>query len=255
VQRDEFELYYQPQIRLVDGTIIGAEALLRWNHPERGVMVPDDFLGALEASIMAPRVGQWILKTACAQAALWRQQAMPDFRMAVNLFGAQVRSPALLGNVRGACAQSGLPLSALELEITENIILGEEDEIIGSLRALRDMGVGLAFDDFGTGFASLSLLKRYPVSKLKIDRLFISEICESHEDAVIVFGLVDMAVALGINVLAEGVETQAQATLLARHGCVEAQGYAIGRPVPAAAFQRSWLTAAGTPAMTRLFQS
>jgi diguanylate cyclase (GGDEF)-like protein len=246
--RGEFELFYQPQIRLSDGALMGAEALLRWHHPERGLLAPAAFIGALETSVLAMRLGQWILETACGQAAYWRSHGLPNFRIGVNLFGVQVRSVAILSLVRAACAKANLPPAALEIEITENIILRQEDEIIAPLRALRDLGVGLAFDDYGTGYASLSLLKRYPVSKLKIDRVFISEICESEEDAVIVFGLINMARALGMGVIAEGVETQAQAALLARNGCAEAQGYAFGLPVPAADFERSWLPA---PAIAR----
>jgi diguanylate cyclase (GGDEF)-like protein len=241
VDGGEFELYYQPQIRLADGKLMGAEALLRWRHPQRGLLTPAVFIAALETSTLALALGQWILESACEQAALWRRFGLPEFRIAVNLFGAQVRSVAFLSLVRAACAKSGLPPTALEIEITENIILRQEDDIIVPLRALRAMGVGLAFDDYGTGYASLSLLKRYPVTKLKIDRTFIADICDSEEDAVIVLGLINMARALGMNVIAEGVETTAQANLLARNGCGEAQGYVFGAAVPAVEFERTWI--------------
>jgi diguanylate cyclase (GGDEF)-like protein len=248
VDRGEFELFYQPQIRLADGKLVGAEALLRWHHPERGLLAPEAFMAALESGTLALPVGQWILETACEQAALWRRLGLPAFRIAVNLFGAQMRSVAFLSLVRAACAKAGLPLTALEIDITESIILRQEDEIIAPLRGLRAMGVGLAFDDYGTGYASLSLLKRYPVSKVKIDRLFIADICASEEDAVIVAGLINMARALGMNVIAEGVETSAQAALLARNGCAEAQGYAFGAPVGAQDFEQNWIK---TPAIAR----
>jgi len=248
VERGEFELFYQPQFRLADGKLMGAEALLRWHHPERGLLAPEAFMTALESGTLALPLGQWILETACEQAALWRRQGLPAFRIAVNLFGAQVRSVAFLSLVRAACTKAGLPLTALEIDITENIILRQEDEIIAPLRGLRAMGVGLAFDDYGTGYASLSLLKRYPVSKVKIDRVFIADICASEEDAVIVTGLINMARALGMNVIAEGVETQAQACLLARNGCAEAQGYAFGAAVTAADFEHTWIK---TPAIAR----
>jgi diguanylate cyclase (GGDEF)-like protein len=240
--RGEFELFYQPQIRLSDGALMGAEALLRWRHPERGLLSPDAFIGALETSMLAPSLGQWILETACAQAARWRANGQPAFRIAVNLFGVQVRSVAFLSLLRTACAKSGLPPTALEIEITENVFLRQEDEIIAPLHALRALGVGLAFDDYGTGYASLSLLKRYPVSKLKIDRHFIAEICESEEDAVIVLALINLGRALGMGVIAEGVETPEQADWLARNGCGEAQGYAFGPAMQAAEFERTWLT-------------
>jgi diguanylate cyclase (GGDEF)-like protein len=233
----EFELFYQPQIRLADGGLAGAEALLRWRHPIQGLLAPEHFLPALEIGRLSARVGAWVIETACAQAALWRVALDPDFRMGVNLFGSQFRAGNLVEWVQAALAKTGLPPGALEIEITENIILRHEDEMIRPLWQLRDMGVGIAFDDYGTGFASLSMLTRYPVSRLKIDRAFTMAICESHADAAIVRYIIGLGATLGIAITAEGIETGEQAASLLRDGCEEGQGYYFGKPMAASDFQ------------------
>jgi diguanylate cyclase (GGDEF)-like protein len=232
----EFELYYQPQIRLADGGLAGAEALLRWRHPTQGLLTPEHFLPALEIGRLSARVGAWVIETACAQAALWRVALDPDFRMGVNLFGSQFRAGNLVEWVQAALSKTGLPPRALEIEITENIILRHEDEMIRPLRQLRDMGVGIAFDDYGTGFASLSMLTRYPVSRLKIDRAFTMAICESHADAAVVRYVIGLGATLGISITAEGIETPEQAAALLQDGCDEGQGYYFGKPMTAAEF-------------------
>lgn len=232
----EFELFYQPQIRLSDGALAGAEALLRWRHPTQGLLTPEHFLPALEIGRLSARVGAWVIETACAQAALWRVTLGPDFRMGVNLFGAQFRAGNLVEWVQAALFKTGLPPRALEIEITENIILRHEDEMIRPLRQLREMGVGIAFDDYGTGFASLSMLTRYPVSRLKIDRAFTMAICESHADAAVVRYIIGLGATLGIAITAEGIETPEQAAALLQDGCDEGQGYYFGKPMAAAEF-------------------
>jgi len=236
VERNEFELFYQPQVRLEDGAITGAEALLRWRHPERGLLAPAAFLAAIEAGTLAARLGDWVMRTACEQAAAWRQNGLPDFRVAVNLFGAQFRSGSLVEKTMEACARVNLPPDGLEIEITENIILRHEDDMVVPLTQLRALGVWIAFDDYGTGYASLSLLKRYPLSGLKIDKGFTQAICEKPSDAAIVRAVISLGEAFDLKVIAEGVETEAQALMLARGGCREAQGYYFGRPVSAADF-------------------
>jgi len=239
-ERDEFTLFYQPQVRLHDGTLVGAEALIRWRHPERGLLLPASFLPALEAGVLAEPVGQWVLDTACRQAAAWHMSD-PSFRMSINLSAAQFRSGDLEAQIEAALGRHRLPAEALELEITENILLHQQENILAQLESIRHRGVRLSFDDFGTGFASLNLLRNYPVSHIKIDKSFTQLIRQSARDRVIVTGLVDMARDLDIGVVAEGVETHEDAEFLRTHGCHEAQGFFFGKPVPAAVFTERYL--------------
>jgi diguanylate cyclase (GGDEF)-like protein/PAS domain S-box-containing protein len=232
---DEFELFYQPQIRLTDGAVIGVEALLRWHHPERGLLEPHAFHEVLSDTALAVDVGRWVLVTACAQAAAWRRDGFHFSRMAVNLFPKQLRYPSLIEDVEVALRDSGLPADLLELEITEDIALNHE-EAAAPLAQLRGQGVKLAFDDFGTGFASLRYLTLFPVSRIKIDRAFIKGVTDDPKSAAIVRSLLSMARSLGLAVIAEGVETNAQATFLRNEQCDEAQGYLYGRPQPATDF-------------------
>ncbi|MUO79723.1 EAL domain-containing protein [Agrobacterium vitis] len=235
-ERQEFELYYQPQVNLVDGSLSGAEALIRWNHPDLGVVSPAAFLPVLETGLLAVPIGEWILHTACRQASEWRAAGLDNFRIGVNLFAAQFRTRDFAQMIEAMLAEFGLPSSALELEITENIILQNEQRIMQPLRHLRALGVGIAFDDFGTGFASLSLLKDYPVSRLKIDRSFVSGADRSEKDKVIIEAVVKLADGFDLNVIAEGIETPEQEDLMRRYRCDEGQGYLYGRPMTASAF-------------------
>jgi diguanylate cyclase (GGDEF)-like protein/PAS domain S-box-containing protein len=232
----EFELYYQPQIRLADNGVVGAEALLRWRHPERGLLAPGAFIDGLTESAVARDVGRWVLHTACEQAAAWRRSERL-LRVAVNLFPIQFHDGALVRDVEEALCRSGLPAEALELEITENIALGHDDALLEPLRQLRARGVNLAFDDFGTGYASLSYLRRYPLSRIKIDRSFVGKTTEGAEDAAIVSSLITMAHNLGLGVVAEGVETPAQALFLTAEDCDEAQGFLFAKPMPSSQFE------------------
>nr|WP_246775918.1 EAL domain-containing protein [Methylobacterium aquaticum] len=204
--------------------------------PRLGLLAPAAFLAPLEASRLAAPVGRFVLREACAQAAAWRRAGATDLRIGVNLFGAQFHSASLVDEVRAALAESGLPASGLELEITETIILQHDEALIAPLRALRDLGVGLAFDDYGTGYASLSLLKRFPLTRLKIDRSFVQGMEGSSQDRAIVRSVLTLGRSFGLSVIAEGVETEAMAARLAAKGCTEAQGYLFGRPMPAEAF-------------------
>ena len=235
----EFVLYFQPQVRSSDGAVVGAEALLRWNHPERGILAPGAFIDALCESAVAIETGRWILTTACKAAASWRAKGLPSIRMGVNLFPAQFRSGSLLQDVEQALSGSGLPPDALELEITENIALGREEGTLSPLKALRAKGVGIAFDDFGTGYASLSYLTRYPLTRIKIDRSFIQKIGvhSAAEDTAIVRSIIVMGRSLGLDVIAEGVETAAQADFLKAEGCPELQGFLFSKPLPANVFE------------------
>ena len=233
---NEFDLYFQPQIRLADEAVVGAEALLRWRHPVRGILAPGAFIDTLAESAIAPGVGRWIIRTACEKAASWRAMGLPLSRVAVNLFPNQAHDDALPSDVEAALAATGLPPEALELEITEYAAFNYEDPT-GPLLKLQERGVRLAFDDFGTGYASLNYLTRFPVSRIKIDRSFIGKLTENAEDAAIVRSLIAMAHNLELEVIAEGVETSAQAALLLAEGCQEAQGFLYSKPLPAEDFE------------------
>jgi len=233
---NEFELYYQPQIRLADNAVVGAEALLRWRHPERGLIAPAAFIDALAECSIAPEVGRWIIATACAQTAAWRGAGLMLNRIGINLFPRQAHAQELLQDVEDALQATGLPPDTLELEITENVALNFEDSNT-TLRKVQAKGVRLAFDDFGTGYASLNHLTRFPIWRIKIDRSFVNRITNSVEDAAMVRSLIAMAHNLGLRVVAEGVETEAQAAFLLEESCEEAQGYLYAKPLPAAEFE------------------
>ncbi len=232
---NEFELYYQPQIRLSDEAVVGAEALIRWRHPERGILAPGAFIDTLAASSIAPAVSRWIVETACAAAAKWRADGLALGRIGVNLFPSQLGDETLLSDIDQVLQATGLPAEALELEITENVALNFEDAEV--LQKLRDKGLMLAFDDFGTGYASLSYLTRFPLARIKIDRSFVAKITDDAGDAAIVRSLIAMAHNLGLEVIAEGVETGAQAEFLLHEQCQEAQGFLYARPLPACEFE------------------
>ncbi|MCJ2039091.1 EAL domain-containing protein [Methylobacterium sp. J-059] len=236
VERGEFVLHYQPQVRLSDGALTGAEALIRWQHPELGLLAPAAFLAVLDEGPDAARVGDWVLRTACAQARAWRDGGLPSFQIGVNLCAAQFRRGDLVERVGSVLAETGLAAGALELEITETIILRHDPGVVAALLALRAMGVGIAFDDYGTGYASLSLLKRFPLSRLKIDRSFVSGLCEDQQDAAVVRAVIELSRSFGLEVIAEGIETDEQRRRLLAKGCQEAQGYLFGRPMAADAF-------------------
>ncbi|WP_326538293.1 putative bifunctional diguanylate cyclase/phosphodiesterase [Pseudorhodoferax sp.] len=241
VSEGELVLHYQAQVSLADGLLTGAEALLRWQHPQRGLLSPAAFLPALEGGPLAAVVGAWVLDEACAQAARWRRAgAGAGFRVGVNLFGAQFRVDDIVADVAAALQRHGLPPAALELEVTENIVLDHDDHALDALKQLRALGVGIAFDDFGTGYASLSLLKEYPLSRIKIDRSFVQNMLESERDSSVVRAILDMARGFGLETIAEGVETAEQRSALHRIGCHEGQGYLFGRPMPPAQFAHAF---------------
>jgi EAL domain-containing protein (putative c-di-GMP-specific phosphodiesterase class I) len=244
-EESEFELYFQAQVRLIDRAIVGAEALIRWRHPVRGIVAPTAFIDTLAKSSIALDIGRWIIRTACQRAATWRSMGLPISRIGVNLFPAQAHDPALLIDVEDALREAGLRPDALELEITENAAFNY-GEPSPSLQKLHEMGVRLAFDDFGTGYASLNYLTRFPVSRIKIDRGFVGRITEGTNDATIVRSLIAMAHNLGLKVIAEGVETEAQAAFLLKEGCEEAQGFLYSKPLPEIEFER-YLQASDSP--------
>lgn len=234
----QFELFFQPQVRLEDGALTGAEALLRWRHPTRGLLSPAQFLDVLAGSASAAGVGDWILNTACARAEQWRAALGERFRIGVNLFEAQFAREDIDTAVARALRVTGLPADSLEIEITENIFTASDDVAVARVRRLRDLGVRIAFDDFGTGYASLNLLKRYPITRLKIDRSFVRNISEAPEDEAIVDLVLSLGKRFGLDVIAEGIERLDQAEHLSRMGCREGQGFLYGRPMPAEEFSR-----------------
>lgn len=240
LERNEFALFYQPQFRLADDTLVGAEALIRWKHPTRGLLPPAAFLGALENGLLAVDAGKWILETACAQAVAWRRRN-PSFRMSVNLFAAQLRTGDLPEVVTRTIEALGLPPHALELEITENIALSQQHSALSQLEVLKRLGIALSFDDFGTGHASLNLLRDYPITSIKIDKSFTQVVQTSPKDRAIVKGVIGMAQDLGLRVVAEGIESSADCDYLRALGCDKGQGYFFGKPVPADLFAERYL--------------
>jgi diguanylate cyclase len=233
LRRGELRLFYQPVVALSSGRIVGAEALLRWQHPQRGLVGPADFIAAAEESGLVVEMGQWVLMEAARQVALWRERGHDDFYVAVNVSGRQIKRGILQRQVRAALEETGAQPTWLELEITEHSLVEDLQANLDSLNRLREMGMGLAIDDFGTGLSSLAYLKRLPLNKLKIDRSFVRELPEQRDDVAIATAVISMARALGLKVVAEGVETPEQRETLRGMGCDFAQGYLYGRPVPA----------------------
>ena len=227
----QWELYYQPQVNLADGALTGVEALLRWRHPQWGMLAPAAFMSILETHLAASKVGLWVLEESCRQLSAWRQDGLEVPRVSCNLFGVQVHGRGLFGQVENALEKHNLRPSDLELEITETIALRHDDETLRPLFELVEWGVGVALDDFGTGFASLSTLKRAPLTRLKIDRSFVADVCTDQHSAAVIGGIMSISNTLGIDVIAEGIETLEQEAALLAWGCTQAQGYLYGHPV------------------------
>jgi diguanylate cyclase (GGDEF)-like protein/PAS domain S-box-containing protein len=234
--RGQLELYYQPQYCLHTGRLIGAEALLRWHHPNQGMVPPTEFIPVAEASGLIVPLGDWVLEEACRQQAEWRQSGLNLPRVAVNVAGPQIRQGGFPLRVGRLLRKYGLDPGLLELEITESFIMGSEEQAIEVLEQLRHLGVALSIDDFGTGYSSLSYLKRLPIDTLKIDQSFVRDIPRSENDMAIASAVIALARALDLEVVAEGVETEAQRDFLLREGCDTAQGYYYSRPLPAEEF-------------------
>jgi len=236
LERNEFKLHYQPQIDSTSGAIIGAEALLRWHHPERGLISPADFIPLLEDTGMIIPVGEWVLRTACKQASMWQDSGIPPICMSVNLSTRQLDTPDFAAFVSQALRDTGLGPEYLELEITESMLIQNAEKTIEIMRAIKETGVSFAMDDFGTGYSSLSYLKRFPIKTLKIDRAFVSNMTEDSDDEAIVKTIIAMAHTLNLEVIAEGVETAEQVALLQKHACRLMQGYYYSKPQPADEF-------------------
>ncbi|WP_321527866.1 EAL domain-containing protein [Sedimenticola selenatireducens] len=232
IERNELEVYYQPQVRLEDGKIIGVEALLRWHHSVLGAVSPVRFIPIAEESGLINQIGEWVLEQACLQYRAWGDVVDSEFRMAVNLSARQFNSN-IVAMVASVLQRSGVDAANLELEITESMVMQDADSSIQLLASLKELGVYLAIDDFGTGYSSLSYLKRFPLDKLKVDRAFVSDLPDNEEDAAIANAVIVLAKSLGLQVIAEGVETLEQILFLHDQGCDEIQGYYCSRPLPA----------------------
>jgi len=238
LERDEFLLHYQPKVEVRSGRIIGAEALIRWNSKELGLVSPGQFIPLAEKTGLIVPIGEWALKTACAQNKAWQRQGFPSLLMSVNLSPRQFRQKNLVGMIAGMLHETGLEPRFLDLEITEGTMMHHPDEAVALLQQLHRLGVQLSVDDFGTGYSSLAYLKRFPVQRLKIDQSFVRDLTTDADDAGIVTAVIAMAKSLGLGVVAEGVETEEQLAYLANLQCDEYQGYYFSRPLPAEEFVR-----------------
>ncbi len=235
VDEQQLQVFYQPKLCLRTGRLDSAEALVRWHHPQRGMVAPGEFIGLAEETGLISAIGEFVLRKACWQACEWQRQGMAPIRVSVNLSVHQLRQGKLVSLVRQVLEETGLSPQWLELELTESQLLDSVEHIIATFQQLRDLGVKLAIDDFGTGYSSLSYLRRFPVDYVKIDRAFISGLGDGTEDAAIIQAIISMAHSLGLKVVAEGVENQSQLEFLRSHGCDEVQGYLISRPIEATA--------------------
>ncbi len=238
LERNELEIYYQPQVSIRHGNIVGAEALLRWIHPEKGFISPVTFIPLAEETGLIHEIGDWVLKMACSKVKSWQKAGLPPLRIAVNVSSHQIYHPNFLTKVSRIVQESGLPLENLELELTESALLHEIDTANSVLTQLRSVGVQVAIDDFGTGFSSLSYLKQFPFDTLKIDRLFVQNIGQDPESSAITLATIQMAHSLNLKVIAEGVETESELGFLRDHGCEEIQGYYFSHPLPAVEFEK-----------------
>jgi EAL domain-containing protein (putative c-di-GMP-specific phosphodiesterase class I)/CheY-like chemotaxis protein len=233
LERAEFVLHYQPQADLCSGQVVGMEALIRWNHPERGMILPGSFIGFAEKCGLIEAIGAWVLRTACAQVRQWQDMGLGAYRIGVNLSALQLSSGGFAQLVETALAEAGLPAERLNLELPESLLVNDVENVVTLLNRLNALGVQLTIDDFGTGYSSLAYLKRFPIDVLKIDRSFVKEILTDPHDAAISDAIISMAHSLGIRVIAEGIESEGQCEFLARNMCDEMQGQLFAPALPA----------------------
>jgi predicted signal transduction protein with EAL and GGDEF domain len=231
--RDEFVLHYQPILRLATRVPIGVEALVRWMHPEKGILAPREFISLAEDAGLITRVGDWVLRRACEQTCAWHARGAPDLRVSVNVSARQFQQRDFAAAVRRIIEETGLPPTSLDLEITESVAMRDLAHTGRMLTELTEYGVQISMDDFGTGHSSLNYLKHFPIRRLKIDQSFVAGMALHPKDKAIVATIISIAGNLGLDVTAEGVETEEQAALLAGMGCKDVQGFLFGRPVPA----------------------
>ena len=238
LEGEEFQVYYQPQVNVQTGKIMSAEALVRWLHPEKGLISPAEFIPDAEETGFIVELGEWVLQTACRQIQVWQNAGFSLQQVAVNLSPRQFHQANLGSRVAEILAEIGLSPSSLELELTESMMVEDAESAIATLQQLKDLGVSISIDDFGTGYSSLSYLTQYPFDVLKIDRCFISNITDGCTNAAIVKAIIEMAHSLCLEVIAEGVETEAERDFLWRYECDAMQGYLFSPPVPAADFEQ-----------------
>jgi len=238
LERKELQVYYQPQVNLQTGQIVGAEALVRWHHPERGLVSPDKFIPIAEETGLIIPLGEWVLQTACKQTKIWQTAGFSSLRIAVNLSSRQFTQIDLRTQLVQILMETGLDPKSIELELTESMLVQNTEVAIRRLNALKALGVQIAIDDFGTGYSSLSYLQQFPFDILKIDRCFVRNITENSNNAAITKAIIEMAKSLNLKLIAEGVETEAELSFVCEHQCDGMQGYLFSRPVPAQEFQQ-----------------
>jgi EAL domain-containing protein (putative c-di-GMP-specific phosphodiesterase class I) len=241
LEREEFVLHYQPKVNLASGKLTGAEALIRWNDPQTGLVAPARFIPILEETRLIHEVGRWALRKAIEDYQRWRKAGLPAVRIAVNVSPLQLRNRSFVAEIEEILSVAADAAAGLELEITESLIMEDVNHSIVSLRAIRALGITIAIDDFGTGFSSLSYLSKLPVDTLKIDRSFIVDMLSGADGLTLVSVIIDLAHALKLNVVAEGVETEEQLRQLQVLNCDEMQGYVFGKPVPSEIFEQKYL--------------
>jgi diguanylate cyclase (GGDEF)-like protein len=249
LDRDQFMLYYQPQVEVNTGKIVGVEALLRWHLPQFGVLRPDRFIGIAEETELIAPIGEWVLRTACAKCREWLDKGVPPLNMSVNISARQFRRPDLASMIEEILHDTGLNPRRLELELTEGTLMENTDVSITTLTHLKEMGVRVSVDDFGTGYCSLSYLRRFALDSLKIAQPFIDDITLSSDDAAISLAVIALAHSLRLSVIAEGVETQAQLDILKKQGCDIAQGFLFSHPLPDHIIEQVLVTGSMTPTM------
>jgi EAL domain-containing protein (putative c-di-GMP-specific phosphodiesterase class I) len=236
LERQEFLLHYQPKVNLNTGEITSVEALIRWQHPDRGLVSPAEFVPIAEDSGLILPIGRWVLREACRQARAWQDAGLPPIPVAVNVSSAEFRKTDFVEGVRTILKETGLEARYLELELTEGVLMDDAKFTASVLQELKGMGIRLAADDFGTGYSSLSYLREFPIDILKIDRSFINQITADCDGSTIVDAIISMGKSLKHVVVAEGIETQEQRAYLQAHHCQEGQGYLFSRPLPAPQF-------------------
>ncbi|KZZ36722.1 hypothetical protein A3756_12405 [Oleiphilus sp. HI0086] len=232
LERNQFKVYYQPQISAKTGKTIGVEALVRWQHPERGLIYPGEFIPLAEETRLMSDISDWVLHSACKEIKSWIDSGQSDIRLSVNFSPLQVEHPRFVQRLLSSLRQADFPPGNLEIELTENVIMNDLENMTQKLRQLSEHGVTIAIDDFGTGYSSLNYIHKLPIHTLKVDQSFIKDIEDTHDDACIVNAIVSMAHGLKLNIVAEGVETETQLSYLKSLGCQEIQGFYFGRAVP-----------------------
>lgn len=237
VEREEFVVHYQPQVRIPDFHLVGMEALVRWRHPSLGLLYPSDFVQLAEDSGLIIVLGDWVLRTGCSQNMAWQDKGLAPMRLSVNFSARQFQQPSFIASVAEILKETNLDPRWLELELTESSIMKEPEQAIEKLHELKLMGIKVAIDDFGTGYSSLNYLKRFPIDTLKIDRTFVSDVCKDPHDTAIVRAIIDLGHALDLTVIAEGVETQEQLHYLSSLGCDVVQGFLFSKSLSASAFE------------------